>query len=362
MGDVVGDGGADEGTRRERQQAQAGRQRRLVEADLEVQGQGEQQPDEPGEVQHAQRRAGRHRGVLEQFHADQRYLAPAFPVELPQREETEHRYRRGHAHERPRRPAEVAPLDQRVRQEQQRDGDEQHAERVDRTRLALGFRYQPYRGQERQDADRYVDHEHRAPLPAVQVPLDQQAADERSAGGGDAGDGTVEAVRLPGLLRRERGLDERQDRRVHDAGHDALQDPPADELLGCGGDRAQRGRDREAGHTDEEHQLVAEPVAEPARGYQQQPVGQCVAGDHPLERVVAGVQVLLDRRDRDVHDRRVQQDHEGPGQHHREHDPAPLPSAVGGGCRLLGPGVTHRRKPFISFGIAVPRRGSSSAQ
>ena len=77
---------------------------------------------------------------------------------------------------------------------------------------------------------------------------------------------------------------------------------------------------------EQEHPAAAEDVAEPAAGDEQHGEGERVRVDRPLERGQRGVEVVLDRRQRDVHDRVVQHDHEQ-GEAHRRR------ASTSGGCR-----------------------------
>ena len=61
---------------------------------------------------------------------------------------------------------------------------------------------------------------------------------------------------------------------------------------------------------------MAHSVTETSGGDEQQPVRQGIAAEHPLDGAVAGMQAALDRRDRHVHDRGVEQDHEGTDEDH----------------------------------------------
>jgi hypothetical protein len=54
----------------------------------------------------------------------------------------------------------------------------------------------------------------------------------------------------------------------------------------------------------------AEQVREPASEQEDASEEDRVGGDHPLEAFLAEVEVGLDRRERDVHDRDVEDDHE----------------------------------------------------
>ena len=59
---------------------------------------------------------------------------------------------------------------------------------------------------------------------------------------------------------------------------------------------------------------VGHPAAEEKESSEHQPVGD----DHPLQRALADVQVLLDGRQRHVHDRDVEHDHELGGARQRQ--------------------------------------------
>src|SRR4029077_3674230 len=65
---------------------------------------------------------------------------------------------------------------------------------------------------------------------------------------------------------------------------------------------------------------------------QQAPIGDQVGIDDPREVCLAEVQVALDRWQRDVHDRRVEDDHELPETNHDEGQPAP---PIGSKCRRM---------------------------
>jgi hypothetical protein len=67
------------------------------------------------------------------------------------------------------------------------------------------------------------------------------------------------------------------------------------------------GEDDEAG---QEEALPADQVAGPAAEQQEAAEDERVGVDDPLQVRLAQVQIRLDRRQRDVHDRRVQDDHE----------------------------------------------------
>ena len=80
------------------------------------------------------------------------------------------------------------------------------------------------------------------------------------------------------------------------------------------------GEERQPGHEQAPpSEQVGHAPAEQQHAAEQDRVG----GHHPLQALLAEVQVGLDRRQRDVDDRHVEHDHELCGDDHRERDPAP---------------------------------------
>ena len=71
---------------------------------------------------------------------------------------------------------------------------------------------------------------------------------------------------------------------------------------------------REERDADQEQPPVAEQVAEPAAQQQEAAEGQQVGVHDPGERGLGEAEVVPDRRQRDVHDRRVEHDHQVPRQ------------------------------------------------
>ena len=156
-------------------------------------------------------------------------------------------------------------------------------------------------------ADREVDEED--PVPAQH--LGQQASDEqaeRAAGDRDEHVRAHRAGPLGGL--RELGDDDRQDHRGLGGGADALEHAGADQRLLARGEPAQQRRERERDEAGKEDALAPDEVAEPAGQEQQAPEGDEEAVDDPGQVGLAEAEVALDRRQRDVHDRDVEDDHQ----------------------------------------------------
>ena len=88
------------------------------------------------------------------------------------------------------------------------------------------------------------------------------------------------------------------------------------------GGAADRGGDREADQAADERPLAAEEITEAAAEQQQRAERERVRGDDPLARVVGEAEVLLRARQGDVHDRRVEDDHQLRDADHCEDQPA----------------------------------------
>ena len=94
------------------------------------------------------------------------------------------------------------------------------------------------------------------------------------------------------------------------APNDALQRAGAEQHRLVGGGAAQRGGRGEADQADDEGALAAPQVGDPAAEQQQTAEGEGVGGDDPLPVAVGDAQVLLGGGQRDVHDGRVEDDHQ----------------------------------------------------
>jgi len=167
--------------------------------------------------------------------------------------------------------------------------------------------------------DRGVDQEDPVPVEPVGEHSAQQDADTASARGHEA-----DEAHRPGALT---GLGEqRHDERERDGGDDR----PAEPLHGArrdqhprrAGQAARDGRGGEGGDAGEEHPAVPEQVAEPAAQQQEPAEGEQVGVDHPGQARLGEAEVLTDRRQRDVHDRRVEHDHQVAQAEHAEGEPA----------------------------------------
>ena len=206
-------------------------------------------------------------------------------------------------------PTVGARLDDRVDRQHQRT-DEQHRTRCVRAPLEADsavIRQQSGGEHAGRDPDRDVDEEDPVPVDRLRQDAAGQQADRAAGRGHEA----VDPDRL-GLLGRprEHRHDHAQD---HSGGHrpaDALDEPRADQQRPAVGQAAhQRGR-REHRQPGEEDAPAPDQVAQPADQQQQPAERDQVRVDDPGQRRLREVQVGLDRRQRDVHDRLVEDDHQ----------------------------------------------------
>ena len=218
-------------------------------------------------------------------------------------------------------PALLAGLEDRVHAEHQPARDQHGAGNVGALLEAdpLVVVDQPQREERRGDADRPVDHEDPVPVDRLGEDSSGQQAD-RGAGGGDE---CVDPDRLRLLARLgEHRHDHAQDHGRGDRPAGALDEASPDQhalALGHGARERRDGEDRQA---DQEDPPLADQVAQ-APGQQQQAAERDQVGvHHPGEAVLREAQVVLDRGQRDVHDRRVEHDHQHASAEHVKSQPA----------------------------------------
>jgi hypothetical protein len=175
------------------------------------------------------------------------------------------------------------------------------------------------------------------------VPVDalgEEAAEQQADRRARRGDEAVDADRLRLLARLgEHRHDHSEDHCRGERSAGALDEARGDQHTLALGQAAEQRGGREDGEAGQEDAAAAEQVTE-AAGQQQQAAEADQVGVHnPGEVRLGEAEVVLDRRQGDVHDRRVEDDHQPAYAEDVEGDPA---GAVGGG---LGCGVrsgTHR--------------------
>jgi hypothetical protein len=125
----------------------------------------------------------------------------------------------------------------------------------------------------------------------------------------------------------ECGGNDRERARGHDRRPDPLEGASPDQRLVRPGEPAQERGEREEDDADHEHAAAPEQVGRPPAEQQQAGEGQGVGTNHPLQPLRREAELLLDRGDRNGHDRRIQDDHEERTTKQRQRPPA-----AGVGC------------------------------
>ena len=157
--------------------------------------------------------------------------------------------------------------------------------------------------------DPYRDVDEEDPLPA-QV-LREDPAHEDADRGAAATDGSPDAERLVPLGSfGEEGRDNGESGRRDDGGAETLHGARGDQDTFRVRQAAEQGGRREDRHPDHEDAPAPEQVGRPSREEQEAAEGDRVGADHPLQVLPREVECLADRRQRDVHDRDVEDRHE----------------------------------------------------
>lgn len=131
----------------------------------------------------------------------------------------------------PGRPAEAAPLEQRVGDGYEGRGQERRADDVRAAGGALAcLGDEASAGAERDERDRHVDQEDGAPAPAEEIRAREQPAEHEPKGGREAEDRPVEAEYLAPFLGGEDRSEGGQDLRDHRRRYGSLDNASRDQL------------------------------------------------------------------------------------------------------------------------------------
>ena len=206
----------------------------------------------------------------------------------------------------------------------------------------------PRRGQGRRQPDGHVDEQH---PPPGGVGGQQASGDQADGAAGDAHRGVHAHRPVPGRALREGGRDQRERGRRDRRGACALDGAGREQPRLGGGEPARQRSRREQQQPGYEHLAAAEQVPGPA-GQQQQPAeGQRVGVDHPFQAGAGKAERVLDVRQRDVDDRRVQQHHQLRGRYDEQGQ-----AEAGTGCP--GPRGTRGNRP-PGYGSRLRHEGFS---
>src|SRR5262249_34880364 len=131
---------------------------------------------------------------------------------------------------------------------------------------------------------------------------------------------------------------------------DALDNPEDDHLAGAGGQSARRRRRGEDQQADDEQLLGTVEVTEPARGDQQYGVHQNVGVQDPQYLGDRCMQLGAHLGDRDIHDRRIEQDHEEAEAQREQHQPG---AVLGHRARRRTLWSGHYANSLTVFGLST---------
>ena len=171
---------------------------------------------------------------------------------------------------------------------------------------------------ERDRRDRHVEQERPAPSGTA----DERAAQEGTDRAGRTAESRPRADRRGAVVGAEAGLDDREAARCEERAADTLQDACADEHLDVRRDPANQRRECEPRRADHEDLAAADAVAERAAEQDQRRECEQVAGEHPLQRAHACMEVATDVGQRDVDDRGVERRHRARRDRRDERDPS----------------------------------------
>ena len=316
VGQPAGEGPGKHHHDRSRQEAHAGLKRGEAQDVLHVQGQREEvgehhEGDDESDDVGAEVRARAEEAEVD----DRRATARLDHQERRQRRERE-REQADHARGA---PAPRVALHERDHERGEAQRERRHARDVDLAdgRLIARLARGEQRHRDRPDRDGDVEDEDRLPAHF----LHEQPAHDRPDRERHRRDPRPRADRAPALVRVERVRDDREGRRHHEAGPDALHRAEGDQPGVAPRQRDQEAREPEHRHAEQEHAPAPEQVAEAPARHQHHRERERVGVDRPLERGRARVQAALDRRQRDVHDRVVEHDHEQADRHCNERPP-----------------------------------------
>ena len=198
------------------------------------------------------------------------------------------------------------------------DGRQQRADDVDVARAGVGHVLD--RPQAAEDDRDHDDLEQEPDAPRQEG--GQEAADQRPDGGGDRRRGADQRVGL--LLRRalEVAVDQRLHRRQQQRRAEPADDRPEhDDRRQALSERHRQGAQRVAEQTEDEGPLAPDEVADLAPDQDERRRHERLERDRALHAADGRVEVLDDARDRHVHQRRVDDEHEH--RHRQQHGQAP---------------------------------------
>ncbi len=319
-------GRADDDRDREGQEGHAGLHGRVVEDDLEVVGHEQEHAEHADDREAHRQEAAGAVAVLDDVEGQEGAGRPVLP---PDEGDKEYDACREQAQDQGVRPAARFRLAEAVDDRHESAAAQEYAGHVEAgAAVARAVVEQGEGAEDRDDRDGDVDVEAPAPVQVLREQPARDEADRRTA----ARECAVDPEGLAAFLRvRERRGQEAERGGGQYGGEDALEGAGAEEHARARGGAAQCGGAREADQADDERPFAAHQVGDPAAQQEQAAEREGVRRDDPLPVAVGHAQVALCGGECDVHDRRVEDDHEL-----RESDDHQAPPAPGIGLVRRG--------------------------
>jgi hypothetical protein len=226
-------------------------------------------------------------------------------------------------------PALLGDAEDSVHAEHQAPDEQRRARDIGSGRQPdpLAIRDQPDREHRGRESDGQVDEEDPMPVDRLGQNSARQQPD-RPAGDGDERVSADRLRLLPGV--REHRHDHPEDHGGGQRPANALDEARADQQALALGQRAEQRRDGEHSESDEEDPPLPDQVAKTPRQQQQAAERDQVGVDHPGEVALREAEILSDRRQGNVYDRRIEDDHQHPEAQHVQRQPPPAVLGSGG--------------------------------
>ena len=208
------------------------------------------------------------------------------------------------------------------------------------------------RGEGERNRHGQVHEEDHPPVGELRQEPTGEDADRRTG----AADGTPGGKRLRLCRPVEAGRDDRERSRGEHRRAETLTGPRREERGGGSGERRGEGRGREDPEAGEEEAAAPEQVGGAAAEEQEAPEDEGVARDRPADLRAGELQVLREARQRDVHGRDVEDDHQLRDEEHEQQGcafPARSGVAAGGPRRLVVALLAMHGVPPDKLDVAV---------
>ena len=233
----------------------------------------------------------------------------------------------------------IAAVHDAVHQHEQTHDRDRYPNRVDAPRRRIaGFGNEGEDAGDAENDDRHVDEEYRSP-PEV---LEEEAAKDRADRDGCTDGAGPQTYRPTSLRRREDHRDDGEGHGQHGRSADAHEPAEHDQLGRRCCERRQRRRHAKQQQPDDQDALTPVPIPQDAPREQQRREHHDVGVDRPHQLALRGGETDLDRLQRHVEDRVVEDDDQQAGHEDAEDRPASRMTVGEVGRDLLHPRTVRR--------------------